>query len=138
MINKWVPVTERLPDYIDFVWIVSKSCGVELAYHIKAEGGHYWQFAHTAGDSEGLSADYYEDVTHWMDLEYPEYPQADDNLCPICRHKRTLRTGVHDVDDYYKDISELEAEIAVAREKPDWPEVARLETIRQMLDEDED
>jgi hypothetical protein len=72
---EWIAVKKRLPPYSgDFVWAYSQSCGVVLAYYTGYPGAVYWQTADTAGDSEGLSVEYYSDVTHWAVLEEPDVP----------------------------------------------------------------
>jgi hypothetical protein len=81
---KWIPVSENEPSFTDFVWIMSEADGVCLAHHYvtfehKQEErveNHTYQTAYTVGDYEGLHAEYYDDVTHWAHLEYPEAPEA--------------------------------------------------------------
>lgn len=70
-------VTEKLPDYTDFVWILREGkTEWELGYfnqHVDASlSDAQWQNPYSVGDSEGLSVDYYNDVIKWRDLEPPK------------------------------------------------------------------
>jgi hypothetical protein len=65
-----ISVKDRLPDAIGFVWVKrALRDGVELAYFTF---GKQFQYPEIVGDSEGLGAEYFDDVTHWQELEPPE------------------------------------------------------------------
>jgi len=64
-----IPVSAKLPDYTDFVWVKREASEVlELAF---SNGSWGFQNPYTVGDSEGLSVEYYSDVTHWAELQAP-------------------------------------------------------------------
>jgi len=84
--NQWISVEDRLPEEWGIVWVkttdeslsmwlhpdslkVSGGCSVALATYCNKEYG--WQDAYTLGDREGLSVEYYHNVTHWMPLLKP-------------------------------------------------------------------
>jgi hypothetical protein len=67
-----IPVSERLPDYTDFVWVWrADSDKAELCYFIQRTEFEQWQDPYSVGDYEGLSIEHYKDVTHWAPLEPP-------------------------------------------------------------------
>ena len=68
-----IPVSEKLPDYTDFVWVKRESSEMlKLGFHSSGE----FQNPYTVGDSEGLSVEYFHDVTHWAELQVPCYTQG--------------------------------------------------------------
>lgn len=76
----WRAVSDSEPDYYDFVWIRDVAHGVCLAYHSieslpRGAVKHNYQVASTAGDAEGLSVEYYREVTHWCPLLVPRPPR---------------------------------------------------------------
>lgn len=61
-----------LPKYHDYVWVKrASSADVQLAYF---SGGRF-QNAESVGDYEGLSVEYYDDVTHWAELKEPNFSE---------------------------------------------------------------
>lgn len=71
--SKWHSLTNPERPENDFVWAHSRSQGVVLAYYMPANYYYLgfderWQYAETVGDQEGLSTEYYNDVTHWREL----------------------------------------------------------------------
>jgi hypothetical protein len=66
-----ISVKDKLPEYTDFVWIWrGDNAEAELCYFTQGEYGG-WQSPSSVGDYEGLSVEYYNDVTHWAELEPP-------------------------------------------------------------------
>lgn len=64
-----ISVKERLPEYTDFVWVKRESEDeVELGFFGFCSR---FQNPYTVGDQEGLSVEYFNDVTHWCELEPP-------------------------------------------------------------------
>jgi len=69
---EWKPISDLPKYHCDFVWVVSEKCRQPwLAF---ADGFGRIQTAHTAGDREGLSIDYEQDITHFADIVAPEGP----------------------------------------------------------------
>lgn len=59
--------TKNTPDCVGFVWVLLDNNEYELAYF---HGGRF-QTAESAGDYEGLSVDYYDNVIGWAELSHP-------------------------------------------------------------------
>ena len=67
--RRWVSVEDRLPAHYDFYWVIDGRY-IVLAYFVPDR----WQEADTAGDHEGLHTEYVTGVTHWAELDKPEWP----------------------------------------------------------------
>lgn len=76
--KKFKSVSEGLPEYTDFVWIKCEgSDKINLAYFSQFMDQPQFQYAETVGDREGLSVEYYANVTHWAKLESPEFDDSE-------------------------------------------------------------
>ena len=58
----------NLPNQNGFVWVVLDNREKQLAYFTDGQ----FQTAETAGDQEGLSVEYYENVIGWADIQQPQ------------------------------------------------------------------
>lgn len=76
--SEWIKVDDFPPGHIyEFGWAWPQKLThprLSLAYR-DYHGKLMFQDASTVGDSEGLSVEYYEGVTHFMPLSEPEPPQ---------------------------------------------------------------
>lgn len=75
--KKFKSVADGLLEYTDFIWIKCEgSDEINLAYYHHTDDQPRFQNAETVGDREGLSVEYYDNVTHWAELEIPEFNGA--------------------------------------------------------------
>lgn len=63
----WMNAEDSLPRAGDFCWVKIASGETHLAYW----NGDKFQTAETAGDREGLSVEYFTDVTHFREVKEP-------------------------------------------------------------------
>jgi hypothetical protein len=68
----WIPVTERLPEHGDAIWVYD---GKDVFM------GEYWQgsgfqFYGAFVDREGINIETLHGVTHWMEIDEPEPPEV--------------------------------------------------------------
>lgn len=70
--RRWIPVSERLPDRGDTIWIFDRD-GVALG---EFHGEYGFQTYGASCDREGLNSETLFDVTHWMELQEPEPPEV--------------------------------------------------------------
>ena len=73
IVDVWHEDVNGLAGFAGFVWVVRESGeGPELAYYTRGGDGKVrFQDPCTAGDAEGLSIEYYDDVVRWADLREP-------------------------------------------------------------------
>jgi hypothetical protein len=71
----WTDVNDAVPAHSDFVWVKRLSSAVpELAFYSPSDDPDCrFHNAGSAGDSEGLSIEYYTDVVYWAELKIPEF-----------------------------------------------------------------
>ena len=69
---RWIPVSERLPERGDTIWIFDRD-GVGLG---EFHGEYGFQTYGASCDREGLNSETLFDVTHWMELQVPEPPEV--------------------------------------------------------------
>ena len=86
--SKWIHVTERKPETLDTdwacngpLWGYSMRWGVNPVQYEVSQGQRgsqeeKWQAYETTGDGTGLDAEYYDDITHWMEWETPAMPEG--------------------------------------------------------------
>lgn len=75
----WIKVEDIPPGYNDFAWVWSARLEypeLSLAHAYRNERPQF-QTAWSAGDTEGLSVEYFSDVTHFMPLVTPKPPELD-------------------------------------------------------------
>lgn len=71
LLPRWIPVSERLPERGDTIWIFDRD-GVGLG---EFHGEYGFQTYGASCDREGLNSETLFDVTHWMELQEPEPPE---------------------------------------------------------------
>jgi hypothetical protein len=67
--RRWIPVSERLPEHGDAIWVYGKDVFM----------GEYWQGTGfqsygASMDREGLNSETLHGVTHWMEIDEPGPP----------------------------------------------------------------
>lgn len=70
---KWRKVLDAEPVNQGFVWVRRSDGGIELAYIIDYSGRREFQDPYTVGDREGLSVEYFRDVTDWAYIVAPDF-----------------------------------------------------------------
>ena len=92
MENEWHDLAKEKPEGWTDCWVRRANGNIELAnYHEGLDGG--FRDIYNVNDADESMFDYYEDVTHWMELEEPVFQKQKESDAARAEADRISKGG---------------------------------------------